>query len=75
MKTYAETDLKPGSIWRHVATGGMYVVLGLARCSTNGSREGVERSVVYWSVARRHLNYREVGEFTDGRFVPLEDVT
>ncbi len=71
-KSYTEADVVPLSVWRHVASGGLYVVMGVARCSTNGDREGVEQSVVYWSVARRHLNYREAGEFLDGRFVPVE---
>lgn len=54
--------------WTHPKTGGLYLVLGVARCSTNGPREGVEKSVVYWSFAKRHLCYREYSEFMDGRF-------
>lgn len=63
-----ESDLVPYSTWRHVKTGGLYVVLGVARCSTNGEREGVERSVVYVSTTHGHLCYRELSEFLSGRF-------
>lgn len=54
--------------WVHPKTGGLYLVLGVATCSTNGDREDVERSVVYWSFAHRSLRYRELSEFMDGRF-------
>lgn len=67
---YDEDDLLEFPIWRHVATGGLYHVMGIARCSTNGEREGCEWSVVYFSIAYQRLNYREVSEFLDGRFVP-----
>jgi hypothetical protein len=66
---YPESSLKPLSLWNH-GGGGLYVVLGLAECSTNGPRAGRERSVVYWSDTYRALRYREVGEFLDGRFTP-----
>lgn len=66
-------DLKPLSVWRHVATKSLYVVLGVARCSTNGPREGTEHSVIYHSQSHGHLCYREVSEFTDGRFVPVKN--
>jgi hypothetical protein len=68
---YHEDMLKEITIWRHVASGGLYLIMGVARCSTNGEREGKERSVVYYSVERQHFNYREMWEFLDGRFEPV----
>lgn len=64
-------QLKPLSLWRHVETGSLYVVLGMAMCSTNGPRDKVEHSVVYHSLTYDGLRYREAGEFLDGRFVPV----
>lgn len=60
----------PGSLWHHPKSDALYRVLGVATCSTNGPGEGVDRAVVYHSLDRREWRYREVGEFTDGRFVP-----
>jgi hypothetical protein len=68
---FTEADLVPYSTWFHPKTGGTYTVLGLATCSTNGERENVERSVVYFSHKYQQLRYREVGEFLDGRFKPV----
>jgi hypothetical protein len=68
---YTEADVKPLSLWRHVETGSLYVVVGLALCSTNGPRDRVERSVVYHSLTYEGLRYREMDEFLDGRFVPV----
>lgn len=65
-------DPAPLTLWRHPKTKGWYFVVGVATCSTNGDREGIERSVVYWSFKYRGLRYREVGEFMDGRFVEEE---
>lgn len=62
---------KPLSVWRHYK-GGLYVVVGLATCSTNGERDGVERSVVYHSLKYGHLRYRELSEFMDGRFAEVD---
>jgi hypothetical protein len=59
---------EPGSVWHHLKTDSMYVVIGIATCSTNGDREDKERSVIYWSVDRKCWRYRELGEFLDGRF-------
>lgn len=67
MSQYTEADVRPLSLWRHVQTDSLYVALGVARCSTNGDREGHEWSVVYHSLTHRHLCYREVSEFLDGR--------
>jgi len=67
---YGKHLLTPLSEWRHTK-GGTYIVIGLARCSTNGERAGVEESVVYWSKEYQALRYREVTEFLDGRFTPL----
>jgi hypothetical protein len=67
--TYSTNDLAAHPVWRHVATGGLYHVLGVARCSTNGEREG-EESVVYFSLDYQALRYRLASEFLDGRFAP-----
>jgi hypothetical protein len=69
---YNKELLKPLSEWRHIRTGGTYTVIGLALCSTNDPRELKEESVVYWSQTYRALRYREVSEFLDGRFYPLD---
>jgi hypothetical protein len=68
MSAWPREKLVPFSTWRHVKTGGLYTVLGVARCATN-AREG-EESVVYVSVKHQQLSYREIGEFLDGRFEP-----
>lgn len=70
MPPYVETDVYAHKVWRHVETDSLYVVLGIAECSTNGPRCGVERSVVYFSLTQQEWKYREVEEFLDGRFVP-----
>jgi hypothetical protein len=67
---YTLDDLRRTPVWRHVATDSLYHVLGVARCSTNGDRDGKEWSVVYFSLSYQSWRYREVGEFLDGRFVP-----
>lgn len=67
---YTVEDLKAHPVWRHVKTDSLYHVAGVARCSTNGPREGEEDSVVYFSMSYQSLRYREVGEFLDGRFRP-----
>lgn len=56
--------------WRHVKTGRVYLLVGIAVCSTNGPGEGV-RSAVYRRHGGQKLYYREVSEFLDGRFAPL----
>jgi hypothetical protein len=68
---YSEFKLKPMSLWKH-RDGGLYIVLGVGLCSTNGDREHKERSVIYWSDHHGHLCYREISEFLDGRFRPIE---
>lgn len=60
--------LRPWTTWRHVATDSLYTIIGVATCSTNGDREGTERSVVYLSHEKQILHYREISEFLDGRF-------
>jgi hypothetical protein len=65
---WTEEQLQPLSEWRHVATGSEYIVLAVGQCSTNGPRENIERSVIYWSKTYRGYRYREVSEFLDGRF-------
>jgi hypothetical protein len=64
----SEEDVPTFSLWRHPKTDSLYFVLGVGTCSTNGPREGVERSVIYWSFRRRRWRYRELSEFLDGRF-------
>ncbi len=59
------------STWKHLKTNSTYTVLGVADCSTNGEREGVEQSVVYISHTQGKMKYREVSEFLDGRFVRI----
>jgi hypothetical protein len=65
--------LKIMSRWKHIATGSFYTVLGIGTCSTNGEREHKEESVIYWSDTHQHWCYREVDEFLDGRFIPVDD--
>ncbi len=72
MPPVSRTALTFFRVWRHVKTDGLYVMLGVARCSTNGEREGKEESVVYYSLTHQHLYYREIGEFLDGRFQPVQ---
>ena len=67
---YTVEDLRDNPVWRHVASDSLYHVLGVAKCSTNGERDGKEQSVVYFSMGYQSLRYREVSEFLDGRFVP-----
>lgn len=59
------------SVWRH-HKGGLYIVVGVATCSTNGERDGRERSVIYHSTVHGHLRYRELTEFMDGRFTEVK---
>jgi hypothetical protein len=59
-------------IWKHVKTDSLYLVLGEASCSTNGIRDGVEKSVIYYSLTYQRWFYREAKEFYDGRFVKVE---
>lgn len=61
--------VRPFSLWRHVKSGSLYVVLGISRCGTN-AREGAE-SVIYISLSHQRLCDRDVGEFLDGRFEPV----
>lgn len=68
---FEEADLVPLSTWRHFK-GGTYTVLGIASCSDNGPDEGNRRSVVYFSHKYQELRYREVSQFLDGRFVPVQ---
>lgn len=71
MSMYSERDLLSCSRWRHKKTGGLYRVLFVAACATNGA---AGRAVVY----RRDNDYpvdgdyfyRDVAEFLDGRFEP-----
>lgn len=59
----------PG-LYFHPKSRGYYLVLGVAQCSTNGPGENLERSVVYYSLDRKALRYRELSEFmSPGRFL------
>jgi hypothetical protein len=69
---YQIVDLRLFPVWRHVKTNSLYHVMGIARCSTNGERENKEDSVIYFSMDYQSLRYREVSEFLDGRFEPIE---
>jgi hypothetical protein len=68
---YARALLTPLSEWKHVK-GGVYIVLGVALCSTNGERDGKEESVVYWSKKYKALRERELSQFLSGRFIPID---
>lgn len=61
---------EPFTTWRHLATDSLYVVLGIALCSTNGPGEHEAEAVVYFSMGRERLHYRALEEFMDGRFRP-----
>lgn len=71
MNKYTVTELRMIPVWRHVKTNSLYHVMGIARCSTNGEREGKEHSVIYFSMTHQRLCYRDVDEFLDGRFEPV----
>lgn len=58
-------------LFYHPKTEAHYLALAEAICSTNGR---TERSVIYLSLSRQTLHYREVSEFFDGRFVAVGDV-
>jgi hypothetical protein len=67
----SEQHPKPHTTWRHLKTDSLYVVLGVALCSTNGALAQGEKAVVYYSVDRQRLHYRALTEFMDGRFVEV----
>lgn len=68
---YHPDFLKSHPVWKHVKTRGLYHIMGVARCSTNGERENKEESVIYFSISHQSLRYREISEFLDGRFEPV----
>ncbi len=68
---YEQDDLRLYPIWKHVKTGGMYHILGVGICRTNGEQDGNEVSVFYFSMNHQTLNYRKINEFLDGRFEPV----
>lgn len=72
VQAYPESMLKPLSEWHHIATNSYHLVIGIGRCSTNGPNVNKERCVIYWSETLRELRYREINEFLDGRFEPLD---
>ncbi len=72
MPAVSRTALTYYRLWRHVKTGLHYILIGIAKCATNGERDGKQESVVYYGLTHQHLYYREIGEFLDGRFQPVE---
>lgn len=63
---------KPGSFWRHAATGGEYVVCG--GCVIEAA---VEPALAYRGLVDIYgtVWVRPLGEFTDGRFIPIDAPT
>jgi hypothetical protein len=77
MAGYSELSCTQYSVWMHNKTRSLYVVLGIALCSTNGPDEHKRRDVVYFSLTHGGLRTREASEFLDGRFTlvnPIADV-
>lgn len=72
INTIPRSMLVPLSVWFHLKTKSLYVVLGVADCSNAEEDEG--QAVVYYNTVRRRLRYRDVNEFLDGRFVPINIV-
>jgi hypothetical protein len=68
---YSPQDLQDYPVWRHVKQGGLYNIMGLALCATNGPDEHKEWAVVYFSMDHQGMRYRRLAEFLDGRFVPV----
>ena len=66
---YSLDDVKPFTVWRHLATDSLYLVMGLSRDSTLVPDEG-RLCVVYYSMSYQRLNHRLATEFLDGRFEP-----
>jgi len=69
--TFPESELAGSGPWWHDGTQDWYFVTGISTCSTNGPRDGKERVVHYYSQTRKEPRHREIGEFLDGRFLPL----
>ncbi len=69
---YSDIQAAPFTIWKHVRTNSLYVVLGIAYDSTNRENEPEnERYVVYVSQTTGLMRVREISEFLDGRFAPM----
>lgn len=66
---YPESSLTPYSLWMHLQSKSLYVVVGPADNSTNGEED--RRDVVYYSLTLKRLKTRRMDEFLDGRFVPI----
>lgn len=65
----AEAVAYPGSIWRHVKTGHVYIVECCALVEAD-----LSVVVVYRRLHELGLNWtRPFDEFTDGRFAPYTD--
>jgi len=67
---YDEHLAQPFSRWYHPKSKGYYMIIAVSTNSTN--REPPRRVVVYWSELKREYHHREIAEFLDGRFVPLD---
>lgn len=68
---YSREDVETCQVWTHKKRGGVYHVLGISTCSTNGPRDSQEEVVVYFSMTYQKLRHRDVEQFLDGRFEPI----
>lgn len=69
MASYSEIQAGPYTIWKHIKTNSLYVVVGVAWDSTNGNED--TKYIVYVSQVTGLLRVREASEFLDGRFEPV----
>lgn len=68
---YPRSAVTPYSLWRH-RKGGLYLVLGMGTSSTDGKDILDMEEVIYWSFTHRGTRTREVSQFLDGRFIPVQ---
>lgn len=68
----SEDALTQYSVWYHPKGGGVYLVTGVSTSSTNGDHQEGQRVVHYLSFKYREPRHREISQFLDGRFVPLD---
>lgn len=69
-ESYAER-IRFVKFWRHKKTNNIYRVLGISTCSTNGMNGML--TVVYVNAEDEMYN-RDVDEFFDGRFEPMNSI-
>jgi hypothetical protein len=71
---FPESELVPGSHWKHLKGGGVYEIVGVSFCATNGEEEG-NMVVVYKPTyqSKIWLFHRSVAQFLDGRFQPIQN--